>query len=73
MSSTGIVCYPKDDMDSKRKMIQLTNMCFPFSDQQVAATEAGIDHIGSAIYREPTPPLPVGAAFAFAPDIDVAL
>lgn len=30
MSSLGLVHYPKDNTDPKRKLIQLTDMCFPF-------------------------------------------
>ena len=34
MSSLGIVHYSKNDTDPKKKCMQLTEMCFPFSMQQ---------------------------------------
>ena len=34
MSSLGIIQYPTNPADPKKKLIQLTDMCFPFSKQQ---------------------------------------
>ena len=49
MSSVGIVNYPKDDTDLKRKLVQLTDMCFPFSKKQA--------NNGSTVFRAHTPNL----------------
>ena len=51
MRKLGIAYYPKDSTDPKKKLIQLTDMCFPFSKQH--ADEIGSDPRG-------TPPLGLG-------------
>ncbi|KAL7553354.1 hypothetical protein ACHAWF_016629 [Thalassiosira exigua] len=58
MSSIGILCYPRDDSDPKKKWVQLTDMCFPFGRPQQEA-QGGADAVGSAHYRVSTPP-PMG-------------
>jgi len=41
MSSLGIIQYPTNPADPKKKLIQLTDMCFPFSKQQAVQTVEG--------------------------------
>jgi len=52
-------------MDPKRKLIQLTDMCFPFSKQQ--ANMSNVYSSADAAYRAATPPMatfpPTGASF----------
>ena len=64
MSSIGIIQYPKDPNNPKKKLIQLTEMCFPFLNQQANVQLAADNQISSstevddeALYNAPTPPL----------------
>jgi len=66
MSSIGIIQYPKDPNNPKKKLLQLTEMCFPFLNQQANVQSVAADnHISSsitevddeALYNAPTPPL----------------
>ena len=53
MSSLGIVCYPNDNANPKRKWVQLTDMCFPFSKPSSTG-----DQLGSNLPAPPPPNLP---------------
>ena len=53
MSSLGIVCYPKDNANPKRKWVQLTAMCFPFSNPSSTG-----DQLGSNLPAPSSPNLP---------------
>jgi len=57
MSSLGIVHYPRDNMDPKKKWIQLTDMCFPFSKQQADVVSSAAAAYAAAAYRAETPPI----------------
>ena len=65
LSSLGIIQYPKDPNNPKKKSIQLTDMCFPFLNQHANVQVAAADnHISSsteiddeALYNAPTPPM----------------
>ena len=72
LSSLGIIQYPKDPNNPKKKLIQLTEMCFPFLNQQANVQLAADNHISSstavddddeALYNAPTPPLFDNSAF----------
>jgi len=71
MSSIGIIQYPKDPNKPKKKLIQLTEMCFPFLNQQANVQSVAADnHVSSsteiddeALYNAPTPPLFDNSAF----------
>ena len=59
MSSLGIVCYPPDNANPKRKWVQLTDMCFPFSQTSPAGNQvAGGSNAASAQPPTSTLPLP---------------
>jgi hypothetical protein len=51
MSSLGIVHYHADPNDRKKKLVQLTDICFPFS--KVAASATATDDP----FRASTPPM----------------
>ena len=64
LSSLGIIQYPKDPNNPKKKLIQLTEMCFPFLNQHANVQVAADNHVSSstevddeALYNAPTPPL----------------
>ena len=62
MSTLGLVIYPADSTNPKRKWVQLSDMCFPFS-----KTSATSDPSGGG-FNLPTPPhTPSAAAAAAAP------
>jgi len=70
LSSLGIIQYPKDPNNPKKKLIQLTEMCFPFLNQHANVQIAADNHISSstevddeALYNAPTPPLFDNSAF----------
>ena len=57
MSSLGIVCYPIDNANPKRKWVQLTDMCFPFSKTSFTGDQAA-PGINLPTFQPPTLPLP---------------
>ena len=70
LSSLGIIQYPKDPNNPKKKLLQLTEMCFPFLNQQANVQLAADNQISSstevddeALYNAPTPPLFDNSAF----------
>ena len=51
----GVIHDPKDANNPKKKLLQLTDMCYPFVDQQ--ALFGSVEEIGSNALRALTPPL----------------
>ena len=51
MSTLGIVHYPRDSANAKKKLVQLTDMCFPFSKVAASNTATNEGH------RTSTPPM----------------
>ena len=58
MSSLGIVCYPPDNANPKRKWVQLTDMCFPFSKSNPTGDQVSGSNAASAQLLPTTLPLP---------------
>ena len=52
MSSLGLIDYPKDASDKKKKLVQLSSICFPFK-ESVVTTSA---HPNDRAFLVPTPP-----------------
>mmetsp|Transcript_16948 Transcript_16948/g.48687 ORF Transcript_16948/g.48687 Transcript_16948/m.48687 type:complete len:462 (+) Transcript_16948:174-1559(+) len=50
MSSLGLIHYPKDATDNKKKLVQLSSICFPFK-------ETAAMHPDDRAFFVPTPPL----------------
>ena len=58
MSSIGLIHYPKDITDKKKKLVQLSSICFPFEESAASV------HPDDQGFFAPTPPLAVAAALA---------
>ena len=71
MVSLGLVSYPVDSTDPKKKLLQLTDMCFPF------VHDAFSHEVVSAAMRAATPPLgapigpPIGAPIGLAAEAPI--
>jgi hypothetical protein len=52
MSSLGLVEYPRNNLDPKKKLVQLTAICFPFAAGQANTVAPATD-----AFRAPTPPI----------------
>ena len=52
MSSLGLVEYPRNNLDPKKKLVQLTAICFPFAAGQANTVARATD-----AFRAPTPPI----------------
>ena len=50
MSSLGLIYYPKDAADKKKKLVQLSSICFPFQETAVVNPD-------DQAFLAPTPPL----------------
>mmetsp|Transcript_2964 Transcript_2964/g.6424 ORF Transcript_2964/g.6424 Transcript_2964/m.6424 type:complete len:372 (+) Transcript_2964:594-1709(+) len=50
MSSLGLIHYPKDDADKKKKLVQLTSICFPFEQDDGAAFRAATPPIVLSVF-----------------------
>ena len=61
MSSLGIVCYPPDNANPKRKWVQLTDMCFPFSKSSPTGDQVSGSNAASTQPPTSTLPLPLHA------------